>query len=401
MDITVIKLWIEQNPWPTFGGALLLSGIIFFVARFILARGLVYFAKKTETRYDDIIVAKLHPFRAAWFAPLLFLYLAASLFPLYQTTIRQTTSFLILWVVTLTINALLDAVNDIYESGESFTGVAIQGYFDVVKLFVLITAGILSISIITSESPIVLLTGLGALTAVLLLIFQNTILSFVASIQISSQGLIKEGDWIEVPSYGADGDVIDMTLHAIKVQNFDKTITVIPTYKMLDAAYKNWRGMQESGGRRIKRAIHIDLMSIQFCNREMLVDFRKVNLISGYIDEKIAALDAYRSGQRDEIDNLLDGPQLTNVGVFHVYMEAYLHSFEAIHEDMTFLVRQLAPSPTGLPLEVYVFTKTVVWTEYENIQAEIFDHLLAAASYFDLRVFQQPTGSDFGLLVSK
>jgi len=399
MDITTILFWIEQNQLLGFGGALLLSGILFFVARIILERGLVYFAKRTETRYDDIIVQKLHPFRAAWIAPLLFLYLIADTFPLYQTVIEQLTLLLILWVVALTINALLNAVNEIYESGESFTGVAIQGYLDIVKIFILLTAGILSVSIITRQSPIVLLTGLGALTAVLLLIFQNTILSFVASIQISSQGLIKEGDWIEVPGYGADGDVIDMTLHQIKVQNFDKTITVIPTYKMLDAAYKNWRGMQESGGRRIKRAVNIDLMSIRFCDSEMLTDFRKVELVRDYIDGKISALKIYYNGQGGEGDNLLDGPQLTNVGVFHAYIEAYLRSYEVIHDDMTFLVRQLAPGPTGLPLEVYVFTKTVVWTEYENIQAEIFDHLLAAATYFGLRVFQQPTGSDFMSLV--
>ncbi|MEN8171590.1 MAG: mechanosensitive ion channel domain-containing protein [Chloroflexota bacterium] len=395
MDNTTMFFWIEKNPLTAFFGALLLSGILFFVARLVLERGLVYFAKRTETRYDDIVVEKLHPFRAAWIAPLLFLYLIADFFPLYQAVIEQIMLLLILWVVALTINALLKAVNEIYESGENFSGVAIQGYLDIVKIFILLTAGILSVSIITKESPIVLLTGLGALTAVLLLIFQNTILSFVASIQISSQGLIKEGDWIEVPSYGADGDVVDMTLHQVKIQNFDKTITVIPTYKMLDTAYKNWRGMEESGGRRIKRAVHIDLMSIRFCDREMLAEYRKIDLIREVIDEKISVLNTFFSDQDNEVGNLLDGPQLTNVGVFHAYMEAYLRSYEDIHDDMTFLVRQLAPGSTGLPMEVYVFTKTVVWTEYENIQAEIFDHLLASASYFGLRIFQQPTGADF------
>jgi miniconductance mechanosensitive channel len=274
--------------------------------------------------------------------------------------------------------------------------VSIQGYLDIVKLLILLSAIILSVSLISGQSPVALLTGLGALTAVLLLVFRDTILSFVASLQISTNDLIKEGDWIEVPSYDADGDVINMTLHTIKVQNWDKTISVIPTHKVMEVSYKNWRGMQESGGRRIKRAINIDLGSIRFCDEEMLSRFRKVGILRDYLDQRLAEIEEERIQKGIEIDSPLDSRQLTNLGTYRAYIEAYLRVQPKIHQEgMTFLIRQLAPGPTGVPLEIYVFTKTTEWIAYERIQADIFDHLLAAAPVFDLRVFQDPTGMDF------
>jgi miniconductance mechanosensitive channel len=303
---------------------------------------------------------------------------------------------MILWVSLITVNSLITAINEIYESRASFTGVSIQGYLEIAKILVVLVGAILSISLITEESPMALLTGLGALTAILLLIFRDTILSLVASIQITTLDLLKEGDWIEVPSYGADGDVLSMTLHTIKVQNWDKTISIIPTYKMTEVAYKNWRGMTESGGRRIKRSISIDMASIQFCDQEMIDRFRTVDIIRDYIDAKLVEIDNEIQSKGIELDSPLDGRQLTNVGTFREYIDAYLTQNSDIHkENMTFLVRQLAPGPTGLPLEIYVFTKTIDWIEYEGIQGDIFDHLLAAVTYFDLRVFQQPTGKDF------
>jgi miniconductance mechanosensitive channel len=291
---------------------------------------------------------------------------------------------------------LLDALNIVYESSTSYRGVSIQGYLDIAKLLIILTGIILSISLFSGQSPVALLTGLGALTAILLLVFRDTILALVASIQINANDLVKEGDWIEVPSYEADGDVINMTLHTIKIQNWDKTISVIPTHKIMEVAYKNWRGMQESGGRRIKRAIHLDLASIRFCNEEMLARFRKVDILRAYLEERLAEIEQERIQKGIEIDSPLDSRQLTNLGTYRAYIEAYLRAHPEIHQEgMTFLIRQLAPGPTGVPLEIYVFTKTTEWIEYERIQADIFDHLLAAVPVFDLRVFQEPTGMDF------
>ena len=391
MDITQLQMWIEQNPLPAFGGVILIGFILFVVARGIIARGLLYIAQRTESKYDDIIVASLRPFRVAWLVPLVVLYAYADVLPEYQAVIERAALFLILWVVALTINRLLNAVNLIYESSPSFTGVSIQGYLDLVKMIVLLVGIILSITLFTGQSPLVLLSGLGALTAVLLLIFRDTILSLVASIQIAVNDLIKEGDWIEVPAYDADGDVLNMSLHTIKVQNWNKTITVIPTYKMMEVSYKNWRGMQESGGRRIKRAIHIDLASIKFCDEQMIERFKRIELVRDYLEDRLKDVEQRAASSQ----NPLDENGLTNVAVFRAYVEEYLRRHSGIHrEGMAFLVRELAPSPTGLPLEVYVFTKTVDWAEYEQIQADVFEHLLAAVSYFDLRLFQEPSGFD-------
>jgi len=274
--------------------------------------------------------------------------------------------------------------------------VSIQSYLDITKILFILVAIILSISLFSGESPLVLLTGLGALTAVLLLIFQDTILALVASINIAANNLIKEGDWLEVPGYGADGDVVNISLHAIKIQNFDKTFTVIPTHKIVDTAYKNWRGMQESGGRRIQRSVLVDMTSIKFCDEDLLKELRRIDLIQEQLDAKIQALDEYRRAHLQHYDSPLDGPQITNVEDFRAYIEAYLKNRTDIHKDgMPFLVRTLSPTPTGLPIELYIFTRTTQWEEYETIQAEIFDHLLAAAGHFDLRVFQEPTGMDF------
>jgi miniconductance mechanosensitive channel len=388
--------WIQQNPWLTLALIAVISVVIFLVVRMFLGRGLTALAGRTETKIDDVLVKKLKPFRIAWLAPLIIIYLLAELEPTYQVWIEKATLFLILWISAFTLNALMDALNVFYESSSSYKGISIQGYLDIVKILVILSGIILSVSLISGQSPLALLTGLGAVTAILLLVFRDTILSFVASLQINTNDLVKEGDWIEVPSYDADGDVINITLHTIKVQNWDKTISVIPTHKIMEVSYKNWRGMQESGGRRIKRAVHIDLASIRFCDEEMLERFRKVDILREYLDQRLAEIEQERVQKGIEIDSPLDSRQLTNLGTYRAYIEAYLRTQPKIHQEgMTFLIRQLAPGPTGVPLEIYVFTKTTEWIEYERIQADIFDHLLAAVPVFDLRVFQEPTGLDF------
>ena len=401
MTIEEIQNFIDTSPELALLSAVILSTLIYLAGRLIIGRGLVYLAKRTETKYDDIILDHLKPFRVAWVAPLATIYAFADLVPAYQQTIEKSTLLLILWISALTLNSLLNAVNTIYESSPSYNGVAIQGYLDLIKLLVLIIAVIISISLMTGESPIVLLTGIGAATAVLLLIFQNTILSIVASIQIAASDLLKEGDWVEVPSYDADGDVENISLHTIKIKNFDNSITVIPTNKIMDVAYRNWRGMQESGGRRIMRSIHLDINSVKFCNSEMLEQLAKIDLIKDYIQGKSVAIKTYEEAQAADYDPPLDGPNLTNTEVFRTYIERYLRTRTDIHqENLPLLVRSLAPSDKGLPIEVYAFAKITEWAAFEMIQAEIFDHLIAAAQFFELRLYQQPTGLDFSKLSS-
>ncbi|MGA9533633.1 MAG: mechanosensitive ion channel domain-containing protein [Anaerolineales bacterium] len=400
MDITALQLWIEQNPAIALLVVLALSVSAFLIARELLARGLTAISSRTETKVDDILVHHLRPFRVAWLAPLTILYAFAYLVPAYQSVVETASLFLIVWITAITLIAFLGALNEIYESSAGFKGESIQGYLDILKILVVVGAVILSISTLTGKPPTALLAGLGALTAVLLLIFQETILSLVASVQIGTQDLIKEGDWIEVPSYDADGDVTNITLHTVTIQNFDKTISYVPTRKIAEVAFKNWRGMEESGGRRIKRAIYLDLGSIRFCDDEMLTRFRKVDILQPYIDQKVREIDQENRQKAIVADSPLDGRRLTNLGTFRAYIEAYLHGHKDIYsEGMVFLVRQLAPGPTGVPLEVYVFTKTTAWEKYERIQADIFDHLLASVPYFDLRVFQEPTGMDFATML--
>ena len=309
--------------------------------------------------------------------------------------IEKIALFVILWLSLVTVNGFLDALNQIYESSKYFRGVSIQGYLEIIKLIILLVGIILSISLFTEKSPLLLLSGLGAVTAILLLVFHDTLMALIASIQITLNDLVKEGDWLEVPSFDADGEVINVSLYMIKIQNWDKTITVIPTHKLMEVSYKNWRGMQESGGRRIMRSLHLDQTSIHFCTPDMIDRYGKINLVSEFITRRIKQVDAYR-GEHGPLDSPLDGPQLTNIEVFRAYVEAYIRNHPDIFtKKMDLIIRELAPSPSGLPIEVYAFAKTTKWSEYEHIQGEIFDHLLATAAYFDLRVFQQPTGSDF------
>lgn len=399
MNADSILVWAQSNPTMASGSLVLLSVIAFIFARYLLARGLVYIAARTASKFDDIVVRNLQPNRLAWLAPLIVIYTCSFLFPGVQAVLEKVSLFLILWLSVFTLNGLLNAANDIYESRENYAGVSIQSYLDIAKILVVLVAVILSITLFTGESPVVLLTGLGALTAVLLLIFQGTILSLVASIQIGAHDLIKEGDWIEVPSYGADGDVVNISLHTIKIRNFDMTYTVIPTYKIVDVAFKNWRGMKESGGRRIQRSLSVDMVSIKFCDQDLLDRLKRIDLIHDYMNVKIESIEAYRALHHDHYDSPLDGPQVTNIEVFRYYITSYLRNRPDIHKDgMPFLVRVLAPNPTGLPIELYIFANTIDWVAYELIQAEIFDHILAAASNFDLRVFQEPTGLDFSAL---
>ena len=384
--------WLQSDPLNSTlavaGGALL----AYVIARFFVARGLIYLTTRTRNQWDDILVKHLRPYRLAALAPLLIVYYFSYLWPDNEVILSKGSLFLVLWLSVLTVNSLLNAFNLIYESRTTYSGVAIQGYLDLVKILFIGIGIILSVSLFTDESPVLLLSGLGALTAVLLLVFQDTILSLVASVQIAANDLVKEGDWIEVPSFNADGDVTNMSLHNVKIQNFDKTFTVIPTHKLMEVSYKNWRGMSQTGGRRIKRSLYIDIQSIRFGDQEVLEHLKRIELLRDYIAQRSWGTDGAGS------DGL---PRSTNVGAFMAYIEAYLKNRPDVRKDLTVMVRQLDPGPTGLPLEIYVFTNTTVWEQYEAIQASIFDHLLAVIPEFGLRVFQQPTGRDFTTLTTR
>ncbi|WP_068829805.1 mechanosensitive ion channel family protein [Pseudomonas sp. BMS12] len=310
-----------------------------------------------------------------------------------SVVVNVASAFIVL-TVALAISALLDIINTLYQLRRDAHLRPIKGYLQVVKIAVFAIATILIIASLIDRSPLILLSGLGAMAAVLLLIFQDTLLSLVASVQISSNDIIRVGDWVEMPQLNADGDVIDIALHTVKVQNWDKTISTIPTKRFITDAFKNWRGMEESGGRRIKRCLHLDQNSVHFLSAEQQDELRGVELLTDYLNDKQAELLASNAERNDPRNTR----RLTNLGTFRAYVERYLRQHPGIHQQMTLMTRQLQPGADGLPLEIYCFTNTTTWLAYEGIQADIFDHLLAILPAFGLRVFQNPSGVDFRAL---
>ncbi|HET8816008.1 MAG TPA: mechanosensitive ion channel domain-containing protein [Pseudidiomarina sp.] len=306
-------------------------------------------------------------------------------------------AFIIL-TVARSISGVLTVINTFYEREEDSHLRPIKGYIQVVKIGIYAIAAILVIAALIDKSPVILLSGLGAMAAVVMLVFQDTLLSLVASVQISSNDIIRVGDWVEMPNLNADGDVIDIALHQVKVQNWDKTITFIPTKRFISDPFKNWRGMQESGGRRIKRSLFLDQQSIHFLSTEERDKLRRFRLLQDYLKTKQEEIDAWNQELKEAGKEPVNTRRISNIGTFRAYVLQYLKSHPHIHQDMTLMVRQLNPTADGLPLEVYCFTNTIKWTEYEQIQSDIFDHLYAIVSEFGLRVFQHPSGVDMRAL---
>ncbi len=395
--------WLGFHPWAAplvgIGSIVLLSVLAWILTRRLLLRLVEKVIRHTEFSWDDVLIEKRVLRRAAALAPLLVVFygvpLITGLTPDLQEALRRLALAGMAVVAMLTISALLSAVNDIYTTYPIARGRPIKGYLQVINIFVFLLGGVLVVALLLNRSPWYFMTGIGAMTAVLLLIFRDTILSLVASIQIVSNDMVRIGDWIEMSKYGADGDVVDIALHTVKVQNFDKTITTIPTYKLIDESFRNWRGMKESGGRRIKRAIHLDMSTIRFLEPEDIDRFSRFVLLHQYVEEKRRLLEEYNREVVTDSEIVANARRLTNVGTFRAYLVAYLRQHPMIYsEGMTFLIRQLEPGPEGLPIELYVFTRTTDWGEYEAIQADVFDHILAIVPEFGLRVFQKPTGSD-------
>ncbi|MDP8237758.1 MAG: mechanosensitive ion channel [Candidatus Hatepunaea meridiana] len=402
MSIESVISYIQQYPLISrlleILGIFAVSFVLFFITRSYLLKWLEIIVQKSKTKLDDVLLHKRVFQRFAYLVPAIIIYNFAYLFGIFEEPVKRIITVYGIWIFLLVIDALLTAWNEIYDKKHIDKKVGLKSYIQIAKIILFILGFIVIIAVLIGQSPLVLLSGIGALTAVLILVFRDTILSFIASLQISAYNLVKIGDWIEVPKFGADGDVIDIALHTVKVQNWDKTVTVIPTHKLIEESFKNWRGMTESGGRRIKRALYIDMTTIKLCDEKMIMRVKRFQLLKDFIAQKEEEILNYNREHNINTEELINGRKFTNVGIFRAYIKAYLRMHPKIHNDMTFLVRQLSPSSNGLPIEIYVFTNDIEWLNYEDIQSDIFDHIIAVIPQFDLRVFQNPTGKDFNRL---
>ncbi len=394
MDLTTPIILIESHPMldlvAKIGVLLAVAMLAFVIARLLIVRAAHAFALRTKSGFDDILMETGVFSRAALLAPAPILLWGVELFPELKDVLDDAVYAYLTVAVVLVLSKLLDGLVAIYQTFDIANRRPIKGYVQLLKLFVYILGGISVVSILLGKSPWGLLSGIGAMTAVLMLVFKDTILSLVAGIQIAANDLLHKGDWIEMPAMSADGDVIDVALNTVKIQNFDKTITAIPTYKFLDTPFKNWRGMERSGGRRIKRSLKIDQSSIRFADTELIERLKLVQSLTPYIEKRQAEINTYNTEQGIIADSPLNGRRMTNIGLFRRYALEYLRNHPQIRKSMTLLVRQLNPeSSKGLPVEVYCFTRVTNWAVYEDIQSDIFDHLLAAMPQFGLKAYQR------------
>ncbi|WP_298187617.1 mechanosensitive ion channel domain-containing protein [uncultured Pseudomonas sp.] len=394
--------WLEHYPelYSLTGLSLLIlaAWLANWVVKRILLRGLYRLLKATPIGQDGTLHNSRIIARLANIVPALIISAGIMLVPhLPEAAVaatRNVCSAFIVLTIALAISGVLTLLNSVYEKRPNAHLKPIKGYVQVVKILLFAVATILMIASLIDRSPLILLSGLGAMAAVLMLIFQDTLLSLVASVQISSSDMIRVGDWVEMPQLNADGDVIDIALHTVKVQNWDKTISTIPTKRFISDPFKNWRGMQECGGRRIKRSLLLDQTSIGFLSPEQIARLQRFLLLGKYLSNKQSELLSWNSALLDTSQEPANTRRITNIGTFRAYVEHYLRQHPGIHQEMTQLVRQLSPTANGLPLELYCFTNTTAWTRYEAIQSDLFDHLLAILPEFGLRVFQHPSGAD-------
>jgi len=377
----------------------IISYVTNLIVKKILIRSIRLAIKKTKTLWDDALVENKVFISLSHIAPAIVIYLAIPyVFKDFAGTIPYIFRLVNAYISTVLIIVIIKLLNTLkYYSKNTklFKNNPLDSYFQLAKIVVYTIGGIIILSFLLNKSPLYFFSALGAMTVVLLLIFKDTIMGFVASIQLSTNDMIRIGDWVSMPEYGADGDVIEMNLTTIKIQNWDKTVTTIPTYAFISESFKNWRGMSESGGRRIKRSLNIKISSIKFCTQEMLERFKKFQLIKDYIEEKSNIIDEYNKENKIDKSSLINGRHLTNIGIFRVYAEAYVKNNPDINLNMTCMVRQLLSTEKGLPIEIYTFSNRQEWVTYEGIMSDMFDHLIAAVPEFELEVFQNPTGTDF------
>jgi miniconductance mechanosensitive channel len=392
-----------QAPWIQAAVGLsllaLVSGTLHFVARryFLYLVGVL--VRRTRVAWDQVLFETRVPHRVSTVVPLLVVQAGIEWVPHLPPDgagfLRRLAAAAMVLVIARSLDALLTGLHNIYLGTAAAATRPIKSWVQLAKIFVYLVAGVFIVAKLANQTPWFFVSGIGAMMAIVLLIFRDTLLSLVASVQLTSNDLIRVGDWIEMPQFGADGDVVDIALNTVKVQNWDRTVTVIPTHKFLEHSFRNWRNMFDGGGRRIKRSIHVNLSTIRFLTGEEVERFSRFALLKDYMAEKRRELAEHNAGFADEPETIANARRLTNVGTLRAYVVAYLRSHPAIRDDMTFLVRQLEPTPEGLPLEIYVFANETRWAFYEAIQADVFDHVLAMVPEFGLRVYQRPAGGDF------
>lgn len=401
------------------GGQLLVSGVLilallavgigaYYLIRKILLGVFTKLVEVTKNTWDDELMCSRVFKWLAMLAPVtLFWHLSPVIFgedskvSVVGSGISVVSEVLLVVLILLVINSTLNVIERIYQSYEVSRELPIKSFFQVIKIILTMVGIIFIVSTVIGKSPLLLFSGLGAMTAILILVFKDSILGFVAGIQLSANRLVARGDWIEMPKFGADGEVLEVALTTVKVRNWDKTITTIPTYSLIADSFKNWRGMSQSGVRRIKRALFIDMGTVKFLDEAMLEKMRKVSLLEGYLNKKELDIEKWNNERKVSKDDLINARAMTNVGTFRAYVNEYLKNHPKVSKTDTILVRLLQPSEHGLPLEIYVFTNDNNWIEYERIQSDIFDHLLAVLDIFGLRVFQSPSGTDVMMLGSK
>jgi miniconductance mechanosensitive channel len=373
--------------------------LLYYITKFIITKIIRRIARRTKNRWDDVLLEKKVFNRMAFLVPGIIVYQAIpttldEFSPAFISLVVKLTNIYIVVIFLVVINSFFNALYALYQDTDYAKLHPIKGFIQVGKMIFFTIGTLLILSYLFNQSPLVMLTGLGAFSAVLLLIFKDPILGFVGGIQLSANDMVRQGDWINMPKFGADGTVQEISLTTVKVQNWDNTITTLPTYSMVSESFQNFRGMKESGARRMKRSINIDMASVKFCTPEMLAKFRRIEFLKEYIDTKQAELQQYNTNNSIDDSVPVNGRRQTNIGVFRAYLETYLYQHPQVHKEFDLLVRQLQPTPTGIPIEIYAFTTETQWASYENVQSDIFDHILAIVPEFELFVFQSPSGND-------
>lgn len=367
------------------------------VCRHVVLKLVSKLVKKTKATWDDVVFDRKVMIYLSHIVPPVLIYLFIPLGITDVDTLDFVQRLCLIYIIAVFlrfISVFMAAVYYVYSERDLFRDRPLKGLLQTAQIILFFIGGIAVISILMDKSPVVLLTGLGASAAILLLVFKDSIMGFVSGIQLAANNMLMVGDWISMPKYGADGTVIEVTLTTVKVRNWDNTITTLPPYALVSDSFQNWRGMRESGGRRVKRSINIDMNSVKFCSREMLDKYRKIQLLKEYIDETERVVTTYNKEHGIDNSVLVNGRRQTNLGVFRMYLTNYLKSLPAVNQELVCMVRQLQPTERGIPLELYFFSSVKEWIPYEAIQADVFDHLLAIVPQFDLRVFQSPTGED-------
>lgn len=377
----------------------LVAWIAKLITREVVVRAIEHIIKKTKTSFDDYLIDNKLFRRLAHLVPAFIILLLApvifKMFPGVIPYVQNIAKIYIIIVFARSLGSLINSVHDMYNHLGYSQNRPIKGYVQMAHIIVYFVAFLILVAIVFNVSLLAVFGSLGAIAAVLLLIFKDTILGITASIQLSANDMVKIGDWIEMPSHNADGEVIEITLYAVKVQNWNKTISTIPPYELISKSFTNWKGMSEAGARRIKRSINIDMKSVKFCTPEMIERFRKIKLLEEYINQRTKEIEEFNKSMEWDLSSSVNGRRLTNIGVLRKYLETYLRNHPMINQNTSLMVRQLQPTDAGIPVEIYAFVNNPRWVIYENVQSDIFDHVLAIIPDFELRVFQNPTGDDF------